>query len=125
LVPARQSSEGLATTSYDIILGPLAIVVADLIVFFLIGRLGKRTQGKGIRFQPFSGGEESIPTRGLYQSELFIFAVLFLVVEAFALLLAGSFFASTAFYPLLFLLGGGGVITVVVWWYLTVGGGEF
>jgi len=99
--------------------------VADLIVFSLVGRLGRRTTGKGTKFEPFAGGESSIPTRGLYQSDLFVFAALFLVVEAFALLLAWSFSATSAFYPLLFLVGGGGVVTVVVWWYLLVGGGEF
>jgi len=99
--------------------------VADLIVFSVVGRLGRRTSGKGTKYEPFAGGESSIPTRGLYQSDLFIFATLFLVVEAFALLLAGSFSATSAFYPLLFLVGGGGVVTVVVWWYLLVGGGEF
>jgi len=111
--------------SFDPILGPLLIVVADIMVFYLVGRLGKRTQGKGVKYEPFAGGEASIPTRGLYQSDLFIFAVLFLVVEAFALLLAGSFAATSGFYPLLFLAGGGGVVTVVIWWYLLVGGGEY
>ena len=106
------------------ILGPIIIVVADLIVFSVVGRLGKRTTGKGTKYEPFAGGESSIPTRGLYQSNLFIFTALFLVVEAFALLLAGSFGATSAFYPLLFLAGGGGTITVIVWWYLLVGGGE-
>jgi NADH:ubiquinone oxidoreductase subunit 3 (subunit A) len=110
---------------YDIILGPVIIVVADLVVFSLVGRLGKRTTGKGTKYEPFAGGESSIPTRGLYRSELFIFTALFLVVEAFALLLAGSFSATSAFYPLLFLIGGGGVVTVIVWWYLLMGGGEF
>lgn len=109
----------------DVLLGPLIIIVADIVVFTLVGRLGKRTEGKGVKFQPFAGGEEAIPPRGLYRSDLFVFAALFLVVEAFALLLAGSYAATSAFYPLLFLIGGGGVITVVVWWYLLVGGGEF
>jgi NADH:ubiquinone oxidoreductase subunit 3 (subunit A) len=109
----------------DIILGPLIIVVADLLVFSLVARLGKRTKGQGVKYRPFAGGEEGIPARGLYQSDLFVFAALFLVVEAFALFLAGSFAASTAFYPILFLVGGGGAIMVVVWWYLLVGGGEF
>ena len=109
----------------DVILGPIAIVLADLIVFTLVGRLGKRSSGKGTKYEPFSGGESSIPTRGLYQSNLFIFTALFLVVEAFALLLAGSFSASSAFYPLLFLVGGGGIIMVIVWWHLLIGGGEF
>ena len=117
--------EGPATDPLDIILGPIIIVVADILVFTVVGRLGKRTTGKGTKYEPFAGGESSIPTRGLYQSDLFIFAALFLVVEAFALLLAGSFSAVNAFYPLLFLAGGGGVVTVVVWWYLLIGGGKF
>jgi NADH:ubiquinone oxidoreductase subunit 3 (subunit A) len=111
--------------TFDVILGPIIIVLADLIVFTLVGRLGRRSKGKGIKYEPFAGGESSIPTRGLYQSDLFIFTALFLVVEAFALLLAGSFSASSAFYPLLFLVGGGGIITVIVWWHLLIGGGEF
>ncbi len=109
----------------DILLGPLIIVVADIVVFSLVGKLGKRTRGDGIKYQPFAGGEESIPARGLYQSDLFVFAALFLVAEAFALFLAGSFEASSAFYPILFLVGGGGAVMAVVWWYLVVGGGEF
>jgi NADH:ubiquinone oxidoreductase subunit 3 (subunit A) len=110
---------------FDVVMGPIIIVLADLVVFTLIGRLGRKSTGKGTKYQPFTGGEEAIPARGLYQSDLFIFAALFLVVEAFALLLAGSFAATSAFYPLLFLVGGGGVVMVVVWWYLIVGGGEF
>ncbi|MDA4125049.1 MAG: hypothetical protein OK438_06335 [Thaumarchaeota archaeon] len=109
----------------DALLGPVIIVVADIIVFFIVGRLGKRSSGQGARYQPFSGGEESIPARGLYKSDLFVFAVLFLVVEAFVLILAGSFTAVSSFYPLLFLVGGGSVLTVTVWWFISVGGGEF
>jgi NADH:ubiquinone oxidoreductase subunit 3 (subunit A) len=109
----------------DSLLGPLIIVAADLLVFLLVGRLGKRTRGTGSKYEPFSGGESSVPVRGLYQSSLFIFAALFLVVEAFALLLAGSFEAGGSYYPLLFLLGGGSVMTVSVAWFLTAGGGRF
>lgn len=109
----------------DAVLGPIIIVLADLIVFSLVGRLGKKSKGSGVKYEPFAGGEEAIPPRGLYQSDLFVFAALFLVVEAFALFLAGSFTATSAFYPILFLVGGGGVVMVVVWWYLLAGGGEF
>jgi hypothetical protein len=109
----------------DVILGPIIIIVADLIAYTLVGRLGRRSSGKGAKYQPFAGGEAAIPARGLYRSDLFVFAVLFLVVEAFCLLLAGSFFATMPFYPLLFLIGGGGVVTIIVWWYLAIGGGEF
>jgi hypothetical protein len=51
--------------------------------------------------------------------------MLFMVVEALALILAGSFAAPSATYPLLFLVGGGSVLTVTVWWFITAGGGEF
>jgi hypothetical protein len=77
-----------------------------------------------VKYEPFTGGEENIPRRGLYNTQLFIFAVLFMVVEAFALILAGSFVAPSSFYPILFLAGGGGVILLVSWWFMVVGGGE-
>jgi len=113
------------TASLDALLGPIAIVIADLAAYYLFSRLGRATSGKGVKYQPFSGGEESIPTRGLYQSDLFVFASLFMVVEAFALLLAGSFLAPSNYYPILFLAGGGGVVTLAVWWFMIEGGGEF
>ena len=109
----------------DALLGPIIIIIADIIVLTLVGRLGSRSSGKGTKYQPFTGGEGSIPTRGTYQSSLFVFPVLFLVVEAFAFLLAGSYLAPGYLYPLLFLLGGGSVLTVTIWWFLYVGGGEF
>ena len=109
----------------DSLLGPVIIVVADLVAFELFGRLGKRTSGKGVKYEPFAGGEPSVPHRGLYQSSLFVFAALFLVVETFALLLAGSFEAAGSYYPLLFLVGGGSVVTLTVIWFISVGGGKF
>jgi NADH:ubiquinone oxidoreductase subunit 3 (subunit A) len=113
------------TAATDAILGPLIIVITDIVVFTIVGRLGKRSSGTGAKYQPFTGGEESIPARGLYKSNLFVFATLFLVVEALALILAGSFEAPSATYPLLFLIGGGSVLTVTVWWFISAGGGEF
>jgi NADH:ubiquinone oxidoreductase subunit 3 (subunit A) len=109
----------------DIIIAPLSIVIADLIIYLLVGRMGKRSSGTGVKYEPFTGGEEDIPARGLYRSELFVFAMLFMVVEAFALLLAGSYEATSNFYPLLFLTGGSAVIMVTVWWFLIAGGGKF
>jgi NADH:ubiquinone oxidoreductase subunit 3 (subunit A) len=108
----------------DIIVAPLLIVVADLTIYLIVGRLGTRSSGTGVKYEPFTGGEEDIPKRGLYQSELFVFAMLFMIVEAFALLLAGSFEATNSFYPLLFALGGSGVIMLTVWWFLISGGGK-
>ena len=105
-----------------VVAGPLLIIVADLIIYMLVGRLGKRSSGKGNKYQPFTGGEEDVAPRGLYQSELFVFAALFMVVEAFALLLAGSFASPTNYYPLLFLAGGGSVVLIVTWWLMIVGG---
>jgi len=113
------------TSVTDVVLGPLIIIIADIVVFVLVGRLGKRSSGSGVKYEPFTGGEESIPPRGLYRSNLFVFAALFLVVEALALILAGSFEAPSATYPLLFLIGGGSVLTITVWWFITAGGGEF
>lgn len=109
----------------DSLLGPLLIVVVDVVAFILVGRLGKRTTGKGVKYEPFAGGEKSVPSRGLYQSSLFVFAALFLIVETFALILASSFLASGSYYPFLFLLGGGSVMTLTVLWFLSVGGGRF
>ena len=111
--------------SFDVLLGPVIVVVADIVVLALVGRLGHRSSGSGVKYKPFTGGEKAGATRGTYQSSLFVFAVIFLVVEAFSLLLAGSFLASGPFYPLLFLVGGGAVLTITVWWFLYVGGGEF
>jgi hypothetical protein len=107
------------------ILIPAAIIVADLAVYLLVGTWAKRSEGKGAKFEPFTGGEEAIPQRGLYRSELFVFAVLFMVVEGFALLLAGSFTAPSNYYPLLYLTGGSGVILIVALWFMVAGGGRF
>lgn len=118
----RKFVETMATL--DIIIAPLLIVVADLIIYVMVGKLGTRSSGKSVKYEPFTGGEEDIPKRGLYQSELFVFSMLFMVVEAFALLLAGSYVATNNFYPLLFVLGGSGVIMLTVWWFLICGGGK-
>lgn len=107
-----------------IIVGPLLIVLANILVYLLMGRFGTRSKGTGNKYAPFTGGEESIPRRGTYQSELFVFATLFLVVEMFALLISGSFSAPSGFYPLLFLAGGGSTIVVVIMWFLKAGGGS-
>ena len=113
------------TVPLDALVGPVIIILTDIVAYLLFSRLGSTTSGKGVKYRPFSGGEDSIPARGLYQSDLFVFASLFMVVEAFALLLAGSFLAPSAYYPLLFLAGGGGVVTLTVWWFMLQGGGEF
>ncbi|MEM0118437.1 MAG: hypothetical protein QXV32_08310 [Conexivisphaerales archaeon] len=109
----------------DVILAPILIILVDLLAFYLFGRLGKKSYGEGTKYEPFTGGEREAPTRGLYQSNLFVFAAMFLVVEVFALLIAGSYLAQAPYYPLLFLLGGSGVILLVVWWLIIVGGVRF
>ena len=109
----------------DDLLGPMVVIVADIIVLALVARLGYRSSGRGAKYRPFTGGQEPAAARGTYQSSLFVFAILFLVVEAFTFLLAGSYLAGAPFYPLLFLAGGGAVLTFTVWWFLYVGGGEF
>jgi len=107
------------------ILIPAAVIIADLAVYLLVGTWGKRSRGKGTKFEPFTGGEEAIPQRGLYRSELFVFAVLFMIVEGFALILAGSFTAPSNYYPLLYLAGGSGVILIATLWFMVAGGGKF
>jgi len=114
----------MSTFDPTLIAVPILIVITDIAVYFIVGRLGRRSSGKGSKYEPFTGGEESIPQRGLYNTQLFVFAVLFMVVETFALILAGSFVATSSFYPILFLMGGGGVILLVSWWFMIVGGGE-
>ena len=112
-------------SDYLFIIVPALIIIADLAVYLLAGAWGKRSEGKGTKYEPFTGGEEAIPQRGLYRSGLFIFAVLFMIVEGFALILAGSFTAPSNYYPLLYLSGGGAVILVVVLWFMEAGGGRF
>ena len=111
-------------TNLDImvITGPLLIIVVDLFAYWVFGRMGKRSVGKGNKYQPFTGGEQGIASRGTYSSELFVFATLFMVAEVFVLLLSGSFASQSNFYPLLFLGGGSGVILIVTWWLMIVGG---
>jgi len=110
---------------YLFIIVPALIIVADLAVYLVAGIWGKRSEGTGTKYEPFTGGEEAIPQRGLYRSGLFIFAVLFIVVEGFALILAGSFTAPTNYYPLLYLTGGSAVILVAALWFMVAGGGKF
>ncbi|MDG6933815.1 MAG: hypothetical protein JRN68_03880 [Nitrososphaerota archaeon] len=112
-------------STVDVILAPLLVILVDVVVFYLFGRMGKKSSGEGTKYEPFTGGERDVPTRGLYQSNLFVFAALFLVVEVFALILAGSYLAPGPYYPLLFLLGGSGAILLVVWWLIIIGGVRF
>ena len=114
----------MASFDYMIIVGPLLIVVANVMVYIAMGRFGKRSRGSGEKYAPFTGGEEGIPSRGVYRSELFVFATLFMIVEIFALLLSGSFSAASSFYPILFLVGGGSTIVVTIVWFLRAGGGS-
>ena len=111
--------------AYDEVIVPILIVAANLCVYLLVGTWGKRTRGTGPKYEPFTGGEEAIPRRGLYRSELFVFAVVFMVVEVFALVLAGSFMAPTNYYPIVYLAGGSGAILLIAVWFIQVGGGEF
>lgn len=112
-------------SDYLFIIVPALIIIADLAVYLFVGMWARRAEGKGSKYEPFTGGEDAIPQRGLYRSSLFIFAVLFMVVEGFALILAGSFTAPSNYYPLLYLTGGGAVILVVALWFMGPGGGKF
>ncbi len=112
------------TPTSDLIIAPVLIVVVDVIIYYAIGRLGSRSSGTSVKYEPYTGGEADVPKRGVYRSELFVFAMLFMIIEAFTLLLAGSYAATSNFYPLLFVVGGSGVIMLTMWWYLTAGGGK-
>jgi len=106
-----------------VILVPIAVVVVDILVYELVRGLGRRSTGTGTKYEPFTGGEGQVPRRGVYQSGLFVFAVLFMVVETFSLLLAGAYLAPTNYYPLLYLAGGTGVIFLITLWFMRSGGG--
>ena len=50
-------------TAFDLMVvgGPLLIIVADLVIYLLVGRLGKRSSGKGVKYQPFTVANKKSP----------------------------------------------------------------
>jgi hypothetical protein len=102
---------------------PLLVGLANLLVYRGLGRLGRASEGHGVKFEPFTGGEAQVPSRGVYESELFVFAALFIVFEVFALLLATAIGAAERTMPILFLIGGSAMLLTTVHWFLGAGGG--
>jgi len=110
------------TNEYLIILGVFLIIICNLIVYLFAGMAGRRVSGQDPKCEPFMGGEENIPARGHYRSELFIFAALFLVAESYTLALVGSYLSPSIGNVVLYLIGGAAVILISVWWLVTAGG---
>jgi NADH:ubiquinone oxidoreductase subunit 3 (subunit A) len=103
----------------------LAIVVAPvLVLYYMVGFLGKTTHGKGPKFEAFSGGEELPPARGKYHSEMFVYASLFVAFEVVTLLVASSLRLQSHVWPLLFVIVGGISLTVLMQWFAGTGGAE-
>jgi NADH:ubiquinone oxidoreductase subunit 3 (subunit A) len=100
------------------------VVVAVLVVYHMVGFLGKTTHGKGPKFEAFSGGEELPPARGKYHSELFVYASLFVAFEVVTLLVASSLRLHSRIWPLLFVIAGGASLTVLMRWFAGTGGAE-
>jgi len=110
--------------STDLIAVIWSVILFVLAFYFLLGRLGKVSTGKGTKFDAFSGGEELPPERGKYHSELFVYAALFVAFEEVGLLLASSVAARGFLWPLLFTLAGGFSLFVLMVWFVGTGGAE-
>jgi NADH:ubiquinone oxidoreductase subunit 3 (subunit A) len=110
--------------STDLVAVVWSVILFVLAFYFLLGRLGKVSMGKGAKFDAFSGGEELPPERGKYHSELFVYAALFVAFEVVGLLLASSIAARGFLWPLLFTLAGGLSLFVLMVWFVGTGGAE-
>jgi NADH:ubiquinone oxidoreductase subunit 3 (subunit A) len=110
--------------SIDLVVVIWSVILFVLSFYFLLGRLGKVSMGKGTKFDAFSGGEELSPERGKYHSELFVYAALFVAFEVVGLLLASSIAARGLLWPLLFTLAGGFSLFVMMVWFVGTGGAE-
>ena len=75
---------------FDLLGVILSVIVFVLAFYFLVGKLGRVSIGRGTKFDAFSGGEELPPERGKYHSELFVYAALFVAFEVVGLLIASS-----------------------------------
>ncbi len=108
----------------DLILVIGSVVLFVFVFYFLVGKLGKVSEGTGVKYDAFAGGEELPPERGKYHSELFVYAALFVAFEVIGLLLASSIAARGFLWPLLFTLGGGLSLFVLMLWFVGTGGAE-
>jgi NADH:ubiquinone oxidoreductase subunit 3 (subunit A) len=100
------------------------VVVVVLVVYHMVGFLGRTTHGTGPKFEAFSGGEELPPARGKYHSEMFVYASLFVAFEVVTLLVASSLRLHSHIWPLLFVIAGGASLTVLMRWFAGTGGAE-
>lgn len=107
---------------YLVVLGTILIILCNLLVYSLAGLAGKRISNQNLKCEPFMGGEENIPPRGHYRSELFIFAALFLVAESYVLALSGSFLSPSTNNVAFYMIGGAAVILISIWWLVKAGG---
>ncbi|MGA3405492.1 MAG: hypothetical protein ABSD49_07170 [Candidatus Bathyarchaeia archaeon] len=110
--------------SFDLVGVILSVIVFVLAFYFLVGRLGRVSTGRGPKFDAFSGGEELPPERGKYHSELFVYAALFVAFEVVGLLIASSIAARGLIWQLLFTLAGGFSLFVLMIWFVGTGGAE-
>jgi len=110
--------------SFDLFGVILSVIVFVLAFYFLVGRLGRVSTGRGAKFDAFSGGEELPPERGKYHSELFVYAALFVAFEVVGLLIASSIAARGLIWQLLFTLAGGFSLFVLMIWFVGTGGAE-
>jgi len=110
--------------SLDLLGVILSVIVFVLVFYLLIGKLGKVSTGRGVKFDAFAGGEELPPERGKYHSELFVYAALFVAFEVVGLLIASSIAARELIWQLLFTLAGGFSLFVLMVWFVGTGGAE-
>jgi NADH:ubiquinone oxidoreductase subunit 3 (subunit A) len=115
---------GQLLISLDLVIVIWSVIFFVLAFYFLAGRLGKVSTGTGAKYDAFAGGEELPPERGKYNSELFVYAALFVAFEVIGLLLASSISARGFLWPLLFTLSGGFSLFVMMVWFVGTGGAE-
>lgn len=102
----------------------VTVILASMALYLLAGRLGRSTHGSGVKYSPFTGGEELTQSRGKYHSELFVYAALFVAFEVFALLLASAVHSTGNLWPLVFTAAGGLSLFVAVIWFVGTGGSQ-
>lgn len=102
----------------------VSVIVASMSFYLLAGRLGKTTSGSGVKYLPFTGGEDIPASRGKYHSELFVYAALFMVFEVFGLLLASAITSVNLVWPLVFTAAGSITVLVTLIWFVETGGSE-